>query len=98
MTDTFAVQGDLSPVQSFDTATGADSFADAARQDLPAAPNGFLKFGLAAELVRAVEDLGFTQPTPVQDETIPLAMQGVIFAVAMLVEHFLTVWNPYAVL
>jgi superfamily II DNA/RNA helicase len=74
MTDTLAVQGDLSPAQSFDTATDADTFVEPAQQDLPVAPNGFLKFGLAEELIRAVEDMGFTQPTPVQDETIPLAM------------------------
>ena len=75
MTDTFAVQGELSPVQSF---TDADETAgivlDAPQQDLPAAPNGFIKFGLAPELIRAVEDMGFAQPTPVQDQTIPLAM------------------------
>ena len=40
------------------------------------APNGFLAFGLAEELLRAVQDLGYTQPTPVQQTTIPLAMEG----------------------
>ena len=75
MTDTFAVQGELSPAQSFATAAGgADASIDATQLDLPVAPNGFLKFGLASELIRAVEDMGFTQPTPVQDQTIPLAM------------------------
>ncbi|MEO8855491.1 MAG: DEAD/DEAH box helicase [Burkholderiaceae bacterium] len=44
--------------------------------ELPAAPNGFLKMGLAPELLQAVQDLGFTEPTVVQDKTIPLAMQG----------------------
>ena len=39
-------------------------------------PNGFIPLGLAPELIRAVKDLGFTQPTPVQLKTIPLAMQG----------------------
>ncbi len=39
-------------------------------------PNGFLAFGLAPELIHAVQDLGFTQPTAVQLKTIPLAMQG----------------------
>jgi superfamily II DNA/RNA helicase len=38
------------------------------------APNGFLKLGLAPELIQAVEDLGFTQPTRVQDEVIPMAL------------------------
>ncbi len=68
MTDTFAVQGDSLPAESFNTAVGADT--DIA----PLAPNGFLKMGLAPELLRAVEDLGFTQPTPVQEQTIPLAL------------------------
>ena len=68
MNDTFAVQGDSLPAESFDTAV--DAGADSA----PLAPNGFLKMGLAPELLRAVEDLGFTQPTPVQEQTIPLAL------------------------
>jgi superfamily II DNA/RNA helicase len=44
--------------------------------DADQAPNGFLTFGLAPELIHAVKDLGFTQPTTVQQKTIPLAMQG----------------------
>ncbi|HMA06547.1 MAG TPA: DEAD/DEAH box helicase, partial [Ramlibacter sp.] len=73
MTDTFDVRGDMSPAPSHDTVAADSRIADA-HQTVTLAPNGFLKFGLAAELIRAVEDLGFTQPTPVQDETIPLAM------------------------
>ncbi|MCS4511452.1 DEAD/DEAH box helicase [Xylophilus ampelinus] len=37
-------------------------------------PNGFVRLGLAPQLVQAVADLGFTQPTGVQDKAIPLAM------------------------
>ena len=37
-------------------------------------PNGFIALGLAPELIAAVEDLGFDQPTPVQLKVIPLAM------------------------
>ena len=40
-------------------------------------PNGFVTLGLAPELIQAVKDLGFTQPTTVQLKTIPLAMQGI---------------------
>ncbi|HSW19287.1 MAG TPA: DEAD/DEAH box helicase [Ramlibacter sp.] len=70
MTDTFSeVQGDFAPAESFDIATDAAPAA-------PAAPNGFLKLGLAPELIQAVEDLGFTQPTAVQEQTIPLAMDN----------------------
>jgi len=42
----------------------------------PVVPNGFEKMGLATELLQAVRDMGFTQPTIVQERTIPLAMQG----------------------
>ena len=82
MTDTFEVQGDFSPVQATETESFApivvlDDNLDANLDAAPAAPvvpNGFLKLGLAPELIRAVEDLGFTQPTTVQEQTIPLAM------------------------
>ena len=37
-------------------------------------PNGFVTLGLAPELVQAVADLGYTQPTTVQSKTIPLAL------------------------
>ena len=40
----------------------------------PAKPNGFVLLGLAPELVQACADLGYTQPTAVQEKTIPLAM------------------------
>jgi superfamily II DNA/RNA helicase len=37
-------------------------------------PNGFVELGLAPQLVQAVADLGYTQPTTVQQKTIPLAL------------------------
>jgi superfamily II DNA/RNA helicase len=89
MTDTFIeVQGELSPAESFsapietlETAVAEVAVAEIAEaagieaaDAAPAVPNGFLKLGLAPELIRAVEDLGFTQPTSVQDQVIPLAM------------------------
>jgi superfamily II DNA/RNA helicase len=61
MSDNFEEQG-FAPAE----------FIDAPAQDL--APNGFVKMGLAPELLRAVEQLGFTQPTAVQEKTIPLAL------------------------
>src|SRR6478672_1237323 len=69
MTDTFDVQGDFLPALSSDIDTTTVDTTTAA-----ALPNGFLKMGLAPELIRAVEDLGFTQPTAVQEQTIPLAL------------------------
>jgi len=41
-----------------------------------AQPNGFEKMGLAPELLQAVRDLGFTEPTIVQQKAIPMAMQA----------------------
>lgn len=46
----------------------------AAAEEVLAGPNPFEALGLAPELVRAVTDMGYTQPTPVQAQAIPLAM------------------------
>ncbi|TDS85335.1 DEAD/DEAH box helicase [Comamonas sp. JUb58] len=48
--------------------------AEAEAEALPEEPNGFVELGLAPELVQAVKDLGYTQPTAVQLRAIPLAM------------------------
>jgi superfamily II DNA/RNA helicase len=64
MTDTFDVRGDCASAESFDAADTATTLA----------PNGFLKLGLAPELMRAIEDLGYTQPTAVQEQVIPMAL------------------------
>jgi ATP-dependent RNA helicase RhlE len=40
------------------------------------APPGFDALGLAPEVLRAVEDAGYTTPTPIQAEAIPLALRG----------------------
>jgi superfamily II DNA/RNA helicase len=90
MTDAFEAQGEFAPVQSathneFTAATDTVSEApilevlDAAAPEVaaaeePAAPNGFIKLGLAPELIAAVADMGFTQPTTVQEKVIPIAM------------------------
>ncbi|MEY3611899.1 MAG: ATP-dependent helicase RhlE, partial [Pseudomonadota bacterium] len=49
-----------------DTAAEEEAVADV--------PNGFIELGLAPELVQAVADLGYTQPTAVQLRAIPLAL------------------------
>ena len=36
----------------------------------------FAQLGLSAELTRAVADQGYTAPTPVQEQAIPLVLQG----------------------
>ncbi len=66
MTDTFDVQGDFAPAQT--------TFEESTATTTVAPPNGFARLGLAPELIAAVEDLGFTQPTAVQDEVIPRAL------------------------
>ena len=85
MTDAFEVQADLSPAQSttnetfvtetlaLDAAVVNDNEAIDA-EITPEQPNGFVLLGLAPELVQAVADLGYTQPTPVQLKAIPLAL------------------------
>ena len=77
MTDTFEVQGDFAPAESFSTpADHIDHDAgpiEVATETTPE-PNGFVELGLAPELVQAVADLGYTQPTAVQLKCIPLAM------------------------
>ncbi len=82
MTDTFEVQGDFAPAQSLNTPTDTvdastpatlENAAEAAAE-VTAQPNGFVELGLAPELVQAVADLGYTQPTSVQLKAIPLAM------------------------
>ena len=49
--------------------------ADAPQQEaVSTEPNGFALLGLSPELLKAVEELGFTQPTAVQQATIPFAL------------------------
>ena len=36
----------------------------------------FVNLGLRAELLRAVCDQGYSEPTPVQSQAIPLILQG----------------------
>ena len=85
MTDAFEVQAELSPAQSstnetFVTETLALDAADVNDNEAidaeitPEQPNGFVLMGLAPELVQAVADLGYTQPTSVQLKAIPLAL------------------------
>ena len=76
MTDTLQVQGEFAPAESSFAAEtlAAAVVADAAADAVTADPNGFIELGLAPELVQAVADLGYTQPTSVQLKAIPLAM------------------------
>ncbi|MBD4384311.1 ATP-dependent RNA helicase, partial [Xanthomonas citri pv. citri] len=46
--------------------------------EAPAEPAGptFLDLGLDARVLAAVEDLGYTAPSPIQEATIPLLLAG----------------------
>ncbi|MGK6309233.1 DEAD/DEAH box helicase [Variovorax sp. DT-64] len=91
MTDAFDAQGEFAPVQSDDfAAVRGESPStphtetsevlealDAIAPAEPTQPNGFVQMGLASELIAAVRDLGFTQPTAVQAQAIPRAMGAV---------------------
>ena len=65
------LQAELSPAQdlSINTPVAAEPQESQVQE-----PNGFVQLGLADELVKAVADLGYTQPTAVQSRTIPLAL------------------------
>ena len=84
MTDTLNVTGEFAPAETIAIAAQnavstegvhtpevAHAEADEPKVDVP---NGFVELGLARELVQAVADLGYTQPTTVQQKTIPLAL------------------------
>ena len=89
MTDSFEARGDSFAEANFtaENNSAADfsstpDFSDApdvletSLDAITPEPNGFVKLGLAKELLQAVADMGFTQPTAVQMATIPKAMQA----------------------
>ncbi|MEP6969955.1 MAG: DEAD/DEAH box helicase [Betaproteobacteria bacterium] len=92
MNDAFEVHGALSPEQNLSTDSADNAAmampqpeftepsevlaSDASDPVVAEEPNGFQKMGLAPELLQAVRDLGFTQPTVVQEKCIPMAMQN----------------------
>lgn len=40
------------------------------------APSTFQDFGLSSEVLKSMDDMGFTQPTPIQEKAIPLLLAG----------------------
>ncbi|WP_310645182.1 DEAD/DEAH box helicase [Limnohabitans sp.] len=85
MTDTLNVTGEFAPAETISISapevissetisTEAVHANVEAAVEQPEAPNGFVLLGLAPQLVQAVKDLGYTQPTTVQQKTIPLAL------------------------
>ncbi|HEY3048016.1 MAG TPA: DEAD/DEAH box helicase [Polaromonas sp.] len=90
MTDSFEARGDFLPettadiqndieinvIPDFSDAPASAAGAESSLEAIAPQPNGFVKLGLAKELLQAVADMGFTQPTAVQMATIPKAMQA----------------------
>jgi superfamily II DNA/RNA helicase len=91
MTDSFEARGDSLAEANTDTmndiisdsdihvladVSGAPAAGETSLDAIAPEPNGFVKLGLARELLQAVADMGFTQPTAVQMATIPKAMQA----------------------
>ncbi|MBU3647893.1 MAG: DEAD/DEAH box helicase [Limnohabitans sp.] len=77
MTDTLNVTGEFAPAETISIPmqeVGSPEGVHTAEAEQADAPNGFVELGLARELVQAVADLGYTQPTTVQQKTIPLAL------------------------
>ena len=73
-------------VNSPDTPVTAVAAVAEAAPEVPAGPNGFELLGLAPELVQAVVDMGYTEPTQVQHKAIPLALNtgGGVYADLMV--------------
>ena len=67
---------DMAATGSFEPTSEVIAAEPAVVEEVVAQPNGFALMGLAAPLLQAVQELGFTQPTAVQSKTIPLAMQA----------------------
>jgi len=75
MTDAFEVTGESTLVEPISSVLDDLAVAvDVQEEVVDNTPNGFVTLGLAPELVQAVADLGYTQPTTVQLKTIPLAL------------------------
>ncbi|WP_291013439.1 DEAD/DEAH box helicase [Hydrogenophaga sp.] len=81
MSDSFEERGEFTPEHTTDFTPGATADilspevdTDTPAEAAPAEPNGFELLGLAPELVQACADLGYVQPTQVQNNVIPKAM------------------------
>ena len=57
-------------------APAADAVQAEAPADAEPAVNGFAALGLRPELLKALDELGYEEPTPIQRETIPYLMDG----------------------
>ncbi|MDO8903874.1 DEAD/DEAH box helicase [Hydrogenophaga sp.] len=74
MSDSFEARGEFTPEMNSADTEAEISTSPMAEPEVPAGPNGFELIGLAPELVQACADLGYLQPTAVQNNVIPKAM------------------------
>ncbi|MCU0761832.1 MAG: DEAD/DEAH box helicase [Hydrogenophaga sp.] len=74
MSDSFEARGEFTPDTHAADTEAEMNHALQAEPESPTGPNGFELLGLAPELVQACADLGYVQPTPVQNNVIPKAM------------------------
>jgi len=59
-----------------DNPTNADDAIDDAVDEIDTDLGGFAALGLRPELLKALDELGYEEPTPIQRETIPLLLTG----------------------
>ncbi len=69
------VEAHSEDVQS-DVTDSGDIAADAATAATTVTQSGFASLGLRPELLKALDELGYEEPTPIQSETIPFLMEG----------------------
>ena len=69
------VEAHSEDVQS-DVTDSGDIAADAATAATTVTESGFAALGLRPELLKALDELGYEEPTPIQRETIPYLMEG----------------------
>lgn len=64
-------------VECEDMAEAEEMLNEEAEVMVPPEPeNGFRKLGLSAPLMAAIEESGYTNPTPIQEQTIKLLLEG----------------------
>ena len=66
----------MSLIDCASASDGTDVSCTTAAADTAPAAAPFAELGLHPELLQAIADLGYTQPTPVQQRVVPLALAG----------------------
>ena len=72
--DTLSVQPVAADVEFSEDGMTADEAAYHGAAELE--PNGFTELGLSPEILRAIEDMGYLTPTPIQAQAIPTVLMA----------------------